>query len=346
VAGLRAGRRHACPTRTGHHAGVSGRQDLPGYSSAQETEALGLLAVQSYLVRHGFKVTEVSGRFDDGLDLLVSPHDEANVLPAFAGIQVRSGPSHQGLKVGRHERYWRELNLPVFGVVLTHPEAEPPGGGWCDAQAYLKANPGARSIPTPHPFPEGLAAALHAAWERGRSVVAALDLFDADWRRQATAAAALIPLATDPRLAGLLRNRLAELGPRAAHYGLYLLLVAETAGIDTAVPLPAVARAVETLYEEEADGEVDLDAFHDGTAAAYRLLVARNADPSLVVDEALRRHAGEPTIMLLAMAVSLAGEGGQAVLGEALRQVPALRQSPDIAAIDQALAEGGYDFAW
>jgi hypothetical protein len=122
--------------------------------------------------------------------------------------------------------------------------------------------------------------------------------------------------------------------------------VAETAGIDTAVPITAVARAVETLYEEEADGKVDLDAFHDGTAAAYRLLAARNADPSLVVDEALRRHAGEPTIMLLAMAVSLAGEGGQAVLGEVLRQVPALRQSPDIAAIDQALAEGGYDFVW
>jgi hypothetical protein len=162
------------PATAGMHAqpgpgtmpAVSGHQDLPGYSSTQETEALGLLAVQAHLVRHGFKVTEVSGRFDDGLDLLVSPHDEANVLPAIAGIQVRSGPSHRGLKVGRHERYWREHNLPVFGVVLTDPEAEPPRGGWCDAQAYLKAHPGARSIPTPHPFPDGLAAALHTAWER------------------------------------------------------------------------------------------------------------------------------------------------------------------------------------
>jgi len=234
----------------------------------------------------------------------------------------------------------------VFGVVLTELEAEPPRGGWCDAQTYLKAHPGARSIPTPRPFPDGLAAALHAAWERGRSVLAALDLFDADWRRQATAAAALIPLAADPRVAALLRSRLAELGHRAAHYALYLLVVAETAGIDTAVPVTAVARAVETLYEEEADGGVDLDAFHDGTAAAYRLLEARKTNPSLVVDEALRLHAGEPTIMLIAMAVSLAGEGGQALLGEALRQAPALQQSPDIAAIDQALAEGGYDFAW
>jgi hypothetical protein len=325
---------------------VSGQQDLPGYSPAQETETLGLLAVQAYLVRHGFKVTEVNGRFDDGLDLLVSPHDEANVLPAIAGIQVRSGPSHHGLNVGRHERYWREHNLPVFGVVLTDPEAEPPRGGWCDAQAYLKAHPGARSIPTPHPFPEGLAAALYAACERGWSVVAALDLFDADWQRQATAAAALIPLAADPRVAALLRSRLTELGPRAAHYALYLLLVAETEGIDTGVPLAAVARAIETLYEKEIDGDVDLDAFHDGTAAAYRLLEVRQADPRLVLDEALRLHAGEPTIMLIAMAVSLAGEGGQAFLGEALRQAPALYQSPDIAAIDQALAEGGYDFAW
>jgi hypothetical protein len=82
----------------------------------------------------------------------------------------------------------------------------------------------------------------------------------------------------------------------------------ETAGIDTAVPLTAVAQAVETLYEKEIDGDVDLDAFHDGTAAAYRLLEARNADPSLVLAEALRLHAGEPSIMLIAMAVSLAGE--------------------------------------
>ena len=50
--------------------------------------------------------------------------------------------------------------------------------------------------------------------------------------------------------------------------------------------------------------------------------------------------------MLIAMAVSLAGEEGQALLGEALRQAPALQQSADITAIDQALAEGGYDFGW
>jgi hypothetical protein len=80
---------------------VSGQRDLPGYSSTQETEALGLLAVQAHLVRHGFKVTEVSGRFDDGLDLLVSPHDEANVLPAFAASRsARGRPTGGSRSVG------------------------------------------------------------------------------------------------------------------------------------------------------------------------------------------------------------------------------------------------------
>ena len=70
-----------------HDGGVDGRPDVPGYSGTQETEALGLLEVQRHLVSNGFKVTEISGRFDDGLDLLVSPHAETNVLPAIAGIQ-------------------------------------------------------------------------------------------------------------------------------------------------------------------------------------------------------------------------------------------------------------------
>jgi hypothetical protein len=46
---------------------------LGGHSSTQETETFGPLAVQVYLTRNGFKVTEVAGRFDDDLDLLVSP---------------------------------------------------------------------------------------------------------------------------------------------------------------------------------------------------------------------------------------------------------------------------------
>lgn len=31
------------------------------------------LLAADYLVRHGFKVADVNGRFDDGLDLLVPP---------------------------------------------------------------------------------------------------------------------------------------------------------------------------------------------------------------------------------------------------------------------------------
>jgi len=156
-----------------HNGRVNARRDLPGYSDTQETEVLGLLEVQSYLVRSGFKVTEVSGRFDDGLDLLVSPHNKTNVLPAIAGIQVRSGPAHHGLKVGRHESYWRELNLPVFGIVLSDPRSSPPKGSWCDAQAYLKVHGNVRVIPTPYTYPNGLAEAVHAANEEQRSLAVA-----------------------------------------------------------------------------------------------------------------------------------------------------------------------------
>ena len=57
----RADAMHAQP-ELGTMRAVSGQCDLAGYSSTQETKALGLLAVQAHLVRHGFKVTEVSGR--------------------------------------------------------------------------------------------------------------------------------------------------------------------------------------------------------------------------------------------------------------------------------------------
>jgi hypothetical protein len=77
---------------------MDARPDLPGYSSTQEAEVLGLFEVQRFLVSNGFKVTEISGRFDDGLDLLVSPQNDCNVLPAIAGLQVRSGPRIKGLR--------------------------------------------------------------------------------------------------------------------------------------------------------------------------------------------------------------------------------------------------------
>jgi hypothetical protein len=271
-----------------HDGCVSTRPDLPGYSDTQETDALGLLAVQSYLILSGFKVTEVNGRFDDGLDLLVSPHDKTNVLPAIAGVQVRSGPSHQGLKVGRHESYWRELNLPVFGIVITDPRSNPANGSWCDAQAYLRSHYDARAIPTPNRFPEGLAEAIHAANEGQRSVAAALDVFSPDWQRQAGAVATLLPLASDPRVVEMLRLRLTGLGPRAIRYALHLLLLAESEDVDSRITIRQVARAIEILYETDTNGQFDVEAFQDGTWVAYDLLVIRNTDPSTVLSEALQ----------------------------------------------------------
>ncbi len=104
-----------------------------------------------------------------------------DVLPAMAGLQVCAGPSQRGLKVGRHEAYWRDHNLPVFGVVLTDPAPEHPEGGWCDARKYLRRNPDTSTIPTRSAFPGDLAQALLAACDENRSLLSALDLFDSDW---------------------------------------------------------------------------------------------------------------------------------------------------------------------
>jgi hypothetical protein len=323
---------------------VDGRRDLPGYSGTQETEALGLFEVQRYLVSNGFKVTEISGRFDDGLDLLVSPHDETNVLPAIAGIQVRSGPSHQGLAVGRHERYWRELNLPVFGVVLADPRSSPPRGHWCDAQSYLRDHVDVPTIPTPNRYPDGLAQAIDLANAVRRGLTSALDVFSADWRQQAGAIAALVPLALDSRVLEMLRLRLDELGPRATQYALELLFQADANGLDSRVTTRQLAGAIEVLYEADTEGYLDLDAFHYGTATAYRLLEARGTDPGNLLNEAFKLHS-EAAIMMIAMAVSLADEDGGAILREAIQRAPNLVESPDIDAIASAIADGGYDFS-
>jgi hypothetical protein len=325
---------------------VEPRRDLPGYSETQETEALGLFVVQNYLVRSGFKVTEINGRFDDGLDLLVSPHNTTNVLPAIAGIQVRSGSSHQGLKVGRHEAYWRELNLPVFGVVITDPKSNPPDGTWCNAQAYLRTHSDVRIIPTPNHFPDGLVEAVQAGNEGQRSLAAALDVFSDDWQRQAGAVAKLVPLASDSRVIEMLCLRLPGLGPRATQYALHLLVMAEAEDVDSRISTRQVADAIEKLHGTDASGWFDVEAYQDGTGAAYDLLEIRNTDPGVVLDEALQSRFSESPIMLIAMAVSLAGPYGESILEEALRRKPNLGESPDIIALADSIAEGGYHFSW
>ena len=254
--------------------------------------------MQSYLVRSGFKVTEVNGRFDDGLDLLVSSHDKTNVLPAIAGLQVRSGPSHQGLKVRRHESYWRELNLPVFGIVISDPRSSPAKGSWCNAQAYLRVHGDVRVIPTSNPFPEGFAEAVHAANEGQRSLTAALDVFSADWRQQAGAIAALAPIASDSRVVQMLRLRLTELGPRAGQYALHLLVLAEAKGVDSRITTRQIAHAVDILHETDTNSWFDVEAFEDGTGVAYHLLEIRNTDPTAVLNEALQCQSSEAAVMI------------------------------------------------
>jgi hypothetical protein len=187
--------------------------------------------------------------------------------------------------------------------------------------------------------------AIDLANEVHRALASALDVFSPDWRQQAGSIAALIPLATDPRVTEMLHLRLGDLGPRATQYALELLVEAEERGEDSHVAAERIAMSVEVLYEADEMGYLDIDAFHYGTSAAYRLLELRGVDPRDVLNEAFKLHS-EGTIMMIAMTVSLAGKDGDSILREAVRRRPNLRESPEIDSIASSLEDGGYQFAW
>ena len=142
------------------------------------------------------------------------------------------------------------------------------------------------------------------------------------------------------------RRGLEWLGPRATQYALHLLVLAEAEGVDSRITTRQVARAVEILYETDTNGQFDIEAFQDGTWAAYHLLEIRNTDPTAVLNEALQWQSSEAAVMLIAMAVSLADQDGESILQDALRRAPNLGQSPDIIALADAIEEGGYHFSW
>lgn len=315
--------------------------NLPGWSPTQRTEVLGLLEVEEHLTRAGFKWMPVSGQFDDGLDLLVSPHDDHNVLPAVAGIQVKAGASHRNrLTVGRHQRYWGELNLPVFAVVLDVNGAQVTGG-WVDAQAYLRDHAGVAAIPMTQTFPHGFGDALRAAARHQRAEAVALDVFSDDERRQATAVLSLAPLAGDPRVLKLLAAALGRLGSSACHWAVQLLAFA--ADHPQAHDLPnlsveALVRAADLMYDFEFD---DFDA---GVLSVYRLLKFSGVAPHDLASRGLSQASGDGAVLLLAMAVSLAGPDGSEILDAALRQRPNLLENSDVQGLLEVVREGAYSF--
>jgi hypothetical protein len=50
--------------------------------------------------------------------------------------------------------------------------------------------------------------------------------------------------------------------------------------------------------------------------------------------------------MMIAMALSLAGEEGETILRDAIVRAPSVAENPDIAALASAVEDGGYDFFW
>ncbi len=89
---------------------------------------------------------------------------------------------------------------------------------------------------------------------------------------------------------------------------------------------------MDSLFKYEVGIGVDLDAWHDGTDVAYRLLEMRRPAASDVLNAALSASFAESTVLLLAMAVSLAGLEARvcsAMLSGASPTSPRTRMSPN-----------------
>ena len=109
--------------------------------------------------------------------------------------------------------------------------------------------------------------------------------FSTDWHQQAGATVKLAPIASDSRVVEMLRLRLTRLGPRATQYALHLLVLAEAEGVvrDFNAASCSVQSRISTKLMLTAGS---IEAFQDGTWAAYHLLEIRNTDPIAVLNEA------------------------------------------------------------
>lgn len=202
----------------------------------------------------GFLLQQTTGVFDKGLDLLVMPCADGQALPAIAALQVKGGDSQRSIRVGNHLRYWSEMPMPVFGVVV------PTNGAafWVNLRAYLRAHPKARAVKPMEPLAT-LPAALRDAYNEHSGVLSLINLGSPEAGSQLAALLALRPLRDRAEVVALVRGRLARLAPLPTRLALELLWGPASAGSSMA-PLWAeelvlIAEHVQALsFGEVGDG--------------------------------------------------------------------------------------------
>ena len=265
--------------------------------------------VMGVLLQDGrFLCQATTGTFDKGLDLLVMPRGGDRALPAIAGLQVKGGDSQKRIVVGNHERYWADMPMPVFGVVV--PASTDPM--WIDLRSYLRAHPGVRSVKPDQPLAT-LPDALRAAYDEFSGLLSIIDLGSARLGRQLGALFALWPLLDREEVVALIRGRLTHLKPLATRFALELLVRPDAAGSAAELwveELGALADSVITLQtEESAEATSALSEHPEDSwrwAATYLLdFVKRTGTAPGVLLAAAERSSPEGLDLLVHMAACL-----------------------------------------
>lgn len=312
--------------------------DLPRTRSTEDVEEEALEATRRMLRETGFVSTEVPHRFDYGLDILASPHDGENVLPAIAGIQVRGRSSETtSIRVQHHGKYWRELNLPVFGVLVSDGVPR-----WVDIQAYLRAHPSATTIPASNSM-DSFGQELRRVSEEARVsslVTKNLGKID-DSKAQATSVVSLRALHDDPDIATILRCMLPALQPVACRMALEHL-ASLPRDVRWAPPFGAsdIAQVLTHLHEyqfDDSEWNDDADVLLFGCHYLYGLLVATGVPLRTVLDAALLTWDVEVSwvaaFMAIGMATDAKDESPAYLMTEILERRPDLARHPDFAEI-------------
>ena len=328
---------------------------FPGSTRADHVDAATIHRVTGVLLQDkGFLWQQTTGTFDKGLDLLVMPRVDDRALPAIAALQVKGGDSQTRISVGNHRRYWSEMPMPVFGVVIpTSSDAL-----WVDLRAYLRAHPTAKSVKPREPL-ASLPDAIRAAYDEHSGVLSLIDLGAEEPGRQLGALFALWPLRNHGDVVALVRGRLPRLAALPTRLALELLATSISTG-GAAAPLwadevGAIADSVVALtYEEVGDGTGQIgehpeDSWRWGASYLWNLVERTGTAPDVVLAAAERSSTAESFDLCVHMAACMQPAASTLRwIAAAVRARPYLNDHPDLHRTWQALQDddGPLEFPW
>ncbi len=319
--------------------------DYPAVPASHFAERRAIRQVTGLLEEAGFLVQPTDAHFDKGLDLLVAPTLDGLALPAVAALQVRGGDSQLQIRTGRHRRYWAEMTMPVFGVVVPSSRE----GSWVDLGSYLREHPAASSVPPSEPL-DTLPQALHEAVQQHNAVLSLAALGSPEAGRQLGALLSLWPLLGRADVVALVRSRLAHLDLLPTRLALELLV---SSSQEPAAMAPLCAHELGALaskiFELSCAGlsnqdaqlpEDPIDSWSAGATYLWDLLQLTTASAADVLAASAHAAHAEAFDLCVFMAACLQPAADTLDwIAHAVRQRPHLADHPDLMQTQAALQE-------